>query len=202
MHIFPINGNAMAGKDTFAGIMFKYTNSRCISSVDKVKEFYCKMGWDGIKTDLHRKNLNTLKYIWIDACNGPYEWVTERCHKFKEEGVFAVFVMVREFEEMINYMAISKQYSDVGGTIRIIRPHISMPPIEKSFLDSHPDDYVYDFTIINPSTKDKTLPKLHKAAEAFATAAVTRTTKLVWNPWSEKYEISTVPTKQVELNFR
>ncbi len=74
MIVVAINGIALAGKDSFANrvaavAMRHKFQVATISTIDPIKEFYKQLGWDGVKTDTHRKNLNILKRVWIEADN-------------------------------------------------------------------------------------------------------------------------------------
>ena len=196
MKIIAINGNALAGKDTFVGKVSHYTRVACISTIDPVKKFYESIGWDGNKTAEDRKVLNIIKRMWIlgkiriEDCNNPNEWVTLQCLKFEREGIDAVFIMVREFSEMMEIKEIGDTGFGGGITLRIARDGLYVPPVELSFIESHPQEYRYDFTIINPTTYDLSIPELECAASMFLKEVIVHEggTNLVWNPTAKKYE--------------
>jgi len=172
--VFCVNGISLSGKDSFVNrvkaIKNKdFQNVKCISTIDPVKDIYKRFfGWDGTKSDIHRKNLNVLKRIWIDVCNGPLVWtqnqIMECCKKHTE----ALFIMVREFSEMELTLQLAKTMGFEAHSVVLIRPGIPIPPIEQEFLNSHPLGYLYDITIFNPTTeKFPYLPVLDSAVENF-----------------------------------
>jgi len=174
MNIFAINGVAKSGKDTFCNMVETFAaledNSiRTISTIDPIKSIYTKhFGWDGDKyKDHHRKNLNTLKQVWISCSNGPHNWTIQKLKELKEEGVDSVFIMVREYEEMMDIIGIGNDFFNGCKAIQIVRFGLPIPPVEKEFLLSYPDNYAYDWTIINPTTEDTEIPDLKSAAKSF-----------------------------------
>lgn len=214
MKVFTINGVSLSGKDTFCNNVriqnaintsleatveqkIRYNGGRVkvISTIDPIKEIYTNFfGWKGDKTPEHRKNLNSLKLMWINVSNGPSNWLGEELQFFNNRSkVDIVFVMVREFEEMMNAIEIGKAICGHAETIQLVREGIPIPPVEQEFLDSHPKEYVYDWTIVNPTTDDPAIPKLNKAAEKFLYLITkirmhgTKYNPVVWNPVDEKF---------------
>jgi hypothetical protein len=174
MRVYAINGVAKAGKDTFCSMVNRYVvknyrETKTISTIDPIKEIYeNQFGWDGDKyQDHHRKNLNTLKQVWISCSNGPHNWTIQKLHDLKVMGYSAVFVMVREYEEMVDILQIGKEFFNHGQSIQIVRFGLPLPPIEKDFIESHPDGYNYDWTIINPTCNFGDMPNLEYAAKFF-----------------------------------
>jgi len=171
--VFCVNGISLSGKDSFVNrikdIKNKdFQNVKCISTIDPVKDIYKRFfGWDGTKSDIHRKNLNVLKRIWIDVSNGPLVWTQNQmgcCKKHTE----ALFIMVREFSEMELTIQLAKTMGFEAHSVLLVRPGIPIPPIEQEFLDSHPVDYSYDIVIRNPTTETfPYLPVLDSAVENF-----------------------------------
>jgi hypothetical protein len=198
MKVFAVNGVSLSGKDTFCNkykLLHNNEKVTTISTIDPIKGLYKSFfGWKGEKTDNHRKNLNTLKLIWIEASNGPSEWLRDMLDELEFiTGTQVVFVMVREFDEMMTAIEIGKEVCGHAETIQLIRDGIPVPPIEQAFLDSHPKDYVYDWTIVNPTTEDSTIPGLTKAAIAFdhlinkIRMHGVKYNPVVWNPVDEKF---------------
>lgn len=174
MNIFAVNGVAKSGKDTFCNMVCKLAvkerkSVQIISTIDPIKKIYKnQFGWDGDKSqDHHRKNLNSLKMIWKSCSNGPHNWTTDTLIGMEEEDVHSVFVMVREFEEMMDIVEIGMKHFKNCQTIQLIRLGLPIPPVEREFLNSHPDDYEYDWSIHNPTTVDPGIPLLHNAASTF-----------------------------------
>lgn len=174
MRIFAVNGVAKSGKDSFCNLVRNIAADReqevtTISTIDPIKQLYSDFfKWDGDKfKDHHRKNLNTLKQVWISSCNGPNTWTKETLKKLNDKGCDIVFIMVREFEEMMDIVQIGEEYFGNCKTVQVIRLGLPIPPVEKEFLESHPESYVYDWMIHNPNTNDPNLPILKKAANIF-----------------------------------
>jgi hypothetical protein len=196
MQVFAINGNAMAGKDSFTLRVAQACDPKIavtISTIDPVKEYYKSIGWNGDKFDpVHRKILNTIKKMWIlehiriADCRNPYDWVCKQCKWYEDAKALAVFVMVREFEEMMKIVEIGKKDFNGGATIRVVRDGLEVPPVELEFIQSHPEDYMYDYTIVNPTTDNKELPNLMDAAMVFSNLLkygnLEDGSPLIWNP--------------------
>ena len=196
MQVFAINGNALAGKDSFTLRVAQACEPDIvptISTIDPVKEYYKSIGWNGDKFDpVHRKILNTIKKMWIlehiriAGCSNPYEWVYKQCYEYERKKALAVFVMVREFEEMMKIVGIGNQFFQGGCTVRVVRDGLEVPPVELEFIQSHPEEYMYDYTIVNPTTDDMTLPNLTEAAGRFSEVlkygAIEDPAHLIWNP--------------------
>lgn len=164
-----INGTAYAGKDTFAQLVLDCDgiSGKVVSTIDPVKKLYTEFfGWDGKKTQEHRKNLNIIKNIWREVSNGPVEWTREEVQKAYNKGYNVLFVMVREFEEMMKTVALCDELDTPVITLNVVRPGIDIPPIEQEFLDSHPEEYEYDITVLNPTVADfPNVPILQGQAE-------------------------------------
>lgn len=172
MNVYAINGIALSGKDSFVNRVIAIAQKDnqivvSISTVDPIKKMYSQyFGWNGDKSDVHRKNLNNLKKAWIDASNGPMVWVDQQFHYLQMKRVHSVFVMVREFDEMMGIIEVGKKFGK-AKTVCILRPGIPIPPVEQEFLDSHPENYMYDITVMNKTTDDMKLPVLWKSAGHF-----------------------------------
>jgi len=174
MKIFAVNGVAKSGKDSFCNLVRETAceseqRVTTISTIDPIKELYSDFfKWDGDKfKDHHRKNLNTLKQVWISSCNGPHRWTIETLKGLQDQGFHTVFVMVREYEEMIDVVNIGNELFEFGRSIQIVRLGLSIPPVEREFLESHPEDYVYDCIVVNPTTNDPYLSCLKESAKRF-----------------------------------
>lgn len=170
--MFAINGIALAGKDSFVKLVDHFCDGgevRCISTIDPVKEIYTNFfGWKGDKTPEHRLMLNYLKQIWIQTSNGPYNWACQQVTDAIEEKVQYLFIMVREFEEMMSIVDIGRLLSVETYTLEVTRDGLEIPPIEQSFLDQHPKDYKYDISVHNPTVDSfPYMPQLEIAAHRF-----------------------------------
>lgn len=142
MKIFYMNGIGTSGKDQFLDFVEGFADITRTSTVDKVKEIAIeKFGWDGVKDEKGRKLLASIRYAWGEYNDGPVKEVGKLIRKCKSD---ALFVMVREFSEM---MKMKRLYG--GETIVMIRPGIEVGPTEQQFLDEVPTDYSYDYAIRN-----------------------------------------------------
>lgn len=171
MKIFCINGIALAGKDSFAGRVCAYPkiHGKIISTIDPIKNIYKSFfGWDGNKTEQDRKNLNTLKNIWVEVCDGPIKWTRFEIRKAEYSRVNCLFVMVREFEEMSKIQRLGIAMGFPTYSLEVTRDGLPIPPIEQEFLDSHPKEYKYAISIHNPTVETfPVLPQLDIAVKGF-----------------------------------
>lgn len=171
LKVICINGISYAGKDSFINNLENRISSDQvirISTIDPIKELYADFfKWDWNKTPEDRKNLNMLKNIWKESCNGPIEY----CKGYMDmtsKGFQYLFIMVREFEEMLSIKKLANDLGHKGYTLQVIRNISNIPPVEQEFLDSHPKDFRYDITINNPTVGTyPDLPELRKAVEDF-----------------------------------
>ena len=175
MKVFLINGVSLAGKDTFVRCLEQlYLNDgqdravMNLSTINPIKNVYQSFfGWKGNKSPEHRKNLNTLKNVWRSCSNGPVEYIRGRLNEYRVYSmVKVVFVMVREYEEMVDLQKLCYSLKISCSTMEVIRDGLEIPPVEQEFLDSHPKGYKYDFTINNPTVPDYPfVPVLQEQAE-------------------------------------
>lgn len=199
MIVFLINGVSLAGKDTFVNCMVeeyqRNGNKNAvvnISTINPIKDIYTKFfKWDGSKSPKHRKNLNTLKNIWRESCNGPVEYVRTnlqfiqtQIHWAKDglmhrESPRAVFIMVREFQEMLDLREVCNDLGIQCCTLQVVRDKLEIPSIEQEFLDSHPKDFTYDIVISNPTVPD--YPNVPKLMEKAKQLVVYTEAKLNWD---------------------
>jgi len=212
MLVFAVNGISLSGKDSFCERVYREYNCRqpikktnirspicdkplvqIISTINPIKKLYQSFfNWDGEKSDIHRQNLNTLKQVWITACDGPTSYLRKLMSIGQMNSVPIMFVMVREFDEMVKVVELGDELCGNAATIKLVREGIPIPPVEQAFLDSHPKDYVYDWTIINPTVKTfPDIPKLDVAASKFLDLVIAEDGyvpfKRVWNPVDELF---------------
>lgn len=170
--VIAINGIALAGKDTFATRVMEQNgiNDICISTIDPIKKIYSEFfGWDGTKTPEHRANLHTLKMIWKQCSNGPLNWTRKEILRADANDKNVVFLMVREFEEMVDIVSAAKFMGFKAFSLEVQRDGLEIPPVEQMFLDSIPSSYKYDFTIFNETVDTFPItPELDKLAAIFA----------------------------------
>lgn len=98
--IFIINGRPRSGKDTFIKMVSKYAKTENFSSIDKVKEYALKIGWDGNKDSKGRWFLSELKKILTIYNDIPYKITCEEIEKFLKSEKEIMFIHIREPEEI------------------------------------------------------------------------------------------------------
>ena len=217
MKAFLVNGNSLAGKDSFckfveyewiasirdrvdanAPIEFyeRYRSEvQVISTIDPVKKIYRDFfGWDGIKTDEDRKNLFNLKQMWINVGNGPSKWLIDTLTSLAFDGCEIVFIMVREHSELMRAAEICFSICNNAQSINIVRDDLPVPPVEKKITDTFPEYFRYDWVIHNPTTENPMLPDLNKAAKEFVRIVqeddfITLTKQRIWDNGSEFKEL-------------
>jgi len=173
MKVFCINGISLSGKDTFVKCvqeLLGFDKVGNISTIDPVKvEYKNFFGWEGEKTPIHRKNLNTLKNIWRETSNGPINWSRYQMNiEYIINQRDVLFIMVREFDEMLDLVKLAVSIGYVAFTLQVVRDGLDIPPVEQEFLDSHPKDFKYDITISNPTVDTfPDVPKLKQSAYDF-----------------------------------
>lgn len=157
-----MNGKPQCGKTTFAEQCKEYINSiecalcHTISTIDPIKEIYKKLGWDGTKTDKARKDLSTLKKMWIDNCNGPLKYVVDYVLRLDSINDHVIFVDIREESEII-------ALTDVLNALNVINIRYHVVLVERPDTDgfeygNKSDDMVgnnrslYDIGIDNSGT--------------------------------------------------
>jgi hypothetical protein len=133
-----INGSGEWGKDTFCNLCANHLKVLNISSVDKVKEAYRVLGWDGDKSEIHRKALSDIKAISINTLNHPYNYVKHNIENFyKCDAYELMFIHVRESIE------IERLCNDFGCISLLIRnPNINI--ITSNESDANVENYNYD----------------------------------------------------------
>jgi len=183
MIVILINGVSLSGKDTFVRLVKEEVRDKklgllvsSISTIDPIKDIYSDFfGWDGEKTNRDRKNLNVLKNVWVEVSNGPVKYA-ERILKSLDNNTWndLVFIMVREYSEMISLQSMVNYNRWKCLTLCVQRDGIPIPPIEQEFLDGHPSDYEYDVYVFNPTVDTyPDVPKLKDFAEFFCKSMLT-----------------------------
>lgn len=173
-----LNGISLAGKDTFVDYVEEtvgYNYVWRISTIDPIKELYSDFFlWNEAKTPQDRKNLNVLKNMWREKCNGPINFVKEYLEDLNLLTEGYLFVTVREFEEMLDIKKMAIENGNTAYTLKVVRDvGGELPPVEQEFLDSHTADYQYDIVINNPTdenyhrTSYPELPELRKGVRDF-----------------------------------
>ena len=169
MNVIIINGSAESGKDTFVELFRQINLARktCIyniSTIDKVKEIFKIMGWNGEKDEKSRKALSDLKKLFVDYNDGPFENTVERIdnqHDFVKKKLrgydIFFFVHCREPEEIQKFV---DYYGNVATTLLITRRDVN--EYENS-SDKNVSNFNYDYVIKN----DGSLKDLENLAKFF-----------------------------------
>ena len=155
--IIIINGSGGGGKDSFVFFCQKYTNCKNISTVDKVKEAYELLGWDGEKTEEHRLNLSNMKDMSTKMFDHPYKYISKMINLFIENQYDEIlFIHSREPDEITRFV---KDF----GCITLLVKNPNVKKIESNHADAEVENYDYNYTILN----DGTLQDLEITAKNF-----------------------------------
>ena len=157
--IFYINGIAKSGKDSFVDLAGEFIPIKKLSTITKVKYVAAEsFGWNGKKDEKGRALLSSIKDAWTEYNDGPVNSIGKLLEN-DDWPYSAVFIMVREFQEM---MKMQERFG--GKTINVVRPGIEPGETEQSFLKMIPVNYDYDIVIMN----DGCLGDLKEDAKNFA----------------------------------
>jgi hypothetical protein len=160
MKIVLINGTNGSGKDEF--ILSVQTLAlktgmlvNCISSIDPVKDIYKILGWDGNKTEVHRKNLNLLKSMWIINTNGfgPVEWTIKQVKLHNRYKTDILFIMIREYDQMVKTSKALERLGNFVTSLKVENDNAEIAEIEKEILLEYPNDFEYSFIIKNNGSR-------------------------------------------------
>lgn len=145
MNIFCINGAAGVGKDTFCNMVEKYQKTEIVSTVDFCKQILRGAGWNGVaKEAKERIALKKLKECLSEYNDAPFKYTISSTQYARGKGVQCLFIMVREYVDMIRYQQTLKAKS-----ILVTNPRIPIVGIENEFIDRFPPYYSYDYVIEN-----------------------------------------------------
>ena len=154
-----INGSGGVGKDTFCDLCNKHIPCKVISTVDKVKEAYKVLGWDGNKSEICRKGLSDIKDISTQTLDHPYKYVEENIKQFYRDGTYeSLFIHSREPDE-INRIA----KNHCCSTLLIKNNRIST--ISTNHADAEVENFNYNYTINNDGTLEDLESKVIKFIE-------------------------------------
>lgn len=143
-----INGSGGCGKSTFCKLCGKHIQTKEISTVDKVKEAFKILGWDGTtKTEDIRIELSNIKDISTRLFDHPYKYIRNQINAFLKEDNEdnkdnLLFVNSREPDEIARFV---KHFKCI--TLHIINPNVKL--ITSNHADANTNEYNYDFTIYN-----------------------------------------------------
>lgn len=122
-----------------------YAKVKIISTVDKVKEAYALLGWDGEKSEKHRKALSDIKDISTKALDHPFNYIKQNIDYFfspiSDDEI--LFIHSREPEEI-------KRLVDCFGCKTLFIRNDSVPDITSNHADANVEKYKnYDYIINN-----------------------------------------------------
>lgn len=160
MKVVIINGVAGSGKDTFVRFCRQLMGEAAVmelSTVSTVKSAMMVMGWDGEKSDAARRMMSDIKDAWSRYNDGPFSYVVDAVSQWSSSAIAAVFVHVREPEEIEK---LERYFGQGCITVLVCRDGIPVP-------DNHADQGVahfpYQVTIYN----DGDLASLRRQAHQF-----------------------------------
>ena len=163
-YIVVVNGKPESGKTTFEQECRRYLKTkdvRCyiMSSIDFIKDIYTMLGWNGIKTDKARKDLSTLKKMWIDNCNGPINYIIKSAIELSNDSPCIIFTDIREESEIENLMGNVDALEPTG--IKLTTVFINRPDNDGMEYGNKSDDMVgtnmslYNYVISNSGDINK-----------------------------------------------
>lgn len=156
MQVYIVNGFPGTGKSLFEDMVSEHMG-RCYckltSSIDCIKEIARECGWDGTKSEKHRKFLSDLKALLVEWNNYPLQSVKRKISAFEcdleyygvSEGA-AVFIDVREPAE------IEKFKKEFNAKTILIRRKEAEQYCHFNNSDRFVLQYEYDIIIENDGT--------------------------------------------------
>lgn len=151
-----INGSGGVGKDSFCNLCSKYIPTMSVSTIDVVKQSYKLLGWNGIKTENHRKALSDIKDIATKNLNYPYNFIKSKIDYFKKSEYVLMFIHSREPNEI-------KMFVEEFGCFTLLITNKNVNMINTNHADLEVENYNYDFIIKN----DNSLEELDIKAKQF-----------------------------------
>lgn len=143
--VFIINGSGGVGKDTFCEYIGHYAKVKVISSIDLVKDYASKMGWNGSKTPRDRKFLSDLKDLLTKYNDYPFRDICQKVLWFKEDDNEFLFIHIREPEEIDRA---KREFN--AHTILMVNDNVK--GIYSNHADARVLEYNYDIVIDNSGT--------------------------------------------------
>ena len=143
--VFIINGSGGVGKDTFCEYVGHYAKVKVISSIDLVKDYASKMGWNGSKTPRDRKFLSDLKDLLTKYNDYPFRDICQKVLWFKEDDNEFLFIHIREPEEIDRA---KREFN--AHTILMVNDNVK--GIYSNHADARVLEYNYDIVVDNSGT--------------------------------------------------
>ncbi len=149
--VYIINGRPRAGKDTFVSLFGKNIATENYSSVDPVKEIAKQVGWDGRKTEADRKFLSDLKKLLTEYNDFPFEKTKEEIGRFIEGPAQALFIHIREPEEIQKTLNFCNREGIRARTVLVTNPRTDENPTSNT-SDERVLLLKYDIIVKNSGT--------------------------------------------------
>lgn len=158
--IVAVNGKPRSGKTTIQELLklkaMEYNiNVTIKSSVEHIYEVYKLLGWNGIKDDTFRNNMNILKQMYIDNCNGPTRDIISYAVSriaLNDKRPDIIFYDVREMAEIEKLKSVIKPLNAIGiycKTLLVRRPEVEDIKYGNSSDNIENNDKDYDIVIYN-----------------------------------------------------
>lgn len=145
--IIILNGTGGCGKNAFQDFCGNYAPIRSISTVDKVKEAYTLLGWDGSKSEQHRRALSDIKDIGTKNLDHPFQYIKSEVEKFHASNDELMFIHSREPDEI-------NRFVQSFGCITVLIRNSKVAPITTNHADRDVENFKYDYIVDNNGTLD------------------------------------------------
>jgi len=124
-----------------------YVDTTVLSTVDKVKEAYSLLGWNGEKTEQHRKALSDIKDIGTTNLDHPFTYIKSEVEKFRsnENTSELLFVHSREPDEI-------KRFVENFDCVTLLMKNDNAEDIQSNHADAEVANYKYDYEVDNDGT--------------------------------------------------
>lgn len=139
-----INGAPKSGKDTVCDMANEFVKCGNISTVDKIKKAYSILGWNGDKSEKHRKALSDFKDIATKTLDHSFNYVKQQILEFKCEKCpwQILFIHCREPEEI-------KRICDAFSAETLLVTNQNIEHIKSNHADAEVLNYKYNYEIHN-----------------------------------------------------
>ncbi len=149
--IFILNGTARAGKDTFAGLLYKYVSVRHISSITPVKEAAKALGCNDVKTDEYRNFLCELKKFVNSQGDFIWSYLDKQVEEFRvSDKIQVLLIDIREPEEIAKAVQRYKAKTILINRCDKLYDNFDIP---RNTADLSVKNYKYDYVIPNINMK-------------------------------------------------
>lgn len=121
-----------------------FAKVKIVSTVDKIKEAYRLLGWDGEKTEEHRKALSDIKDISTKTLDHPFKYISNQIYEFFSNSDDEIlFIHSRDPEEI-------RRFVKIFGCKTLLVRNDRVPDITSNHADANVELYEnYDYIIEN-----------------------------------------------------